>query len=84
MTAGLLLQPADAADAAVFMLLSQLAAARLQDGSSIEEGCALLAGQVRENIALRRGYLVRAGPNGEHEWMQFVGFMFSSRDSVLG
>jgi translation elongation factor EF-Ts len=44
----------------------QLAAARLDDGSSVEEGCALLAGQVRENIALRRGYLVSAGPNGEH------------------
>ncbi|KAF6264793.1 elongation factor TS-domain-containing protein [Scenedesmus sp. NREL 46B-D3] len=42
----------------------QLAAARLADGSSIEEGCALLAGQVRENIALRRGYLVRAAPHG--------------------
>jgi hypothetical protein len=26
----------------------------------------LLAGQVRKNIALRRGYLVSAGPNGEH------------------
>jgi translation elongation factor EF-Ts len=43
----------------------QLAAARLDDGSSVEAGCALLAGQVRENISLRRGFLVSAGPNGE-------------------
>lgn len=42
----------------------QLASAKLESGASIEEGCALLAGQVRENIALRRGYLIAAGPDG--------------------
>lgn len=44
----------------------QLAAAALPGGgSSVEEGCAGLAGQVRENIALRRGFLVAGGEHGE-------------------
>jgi translation elongation factor EF-Ts len=67
--AALNLAPQGAAAAAAGQVheidFQQLAAARLEDGSSVEEGCALLAGQVRENIALRRGYLVSAGPNGE-------------------
>jgi translation elongation factor EF-Ts len=42
----------------------QLSAAPLAEGNSITEGCASLAGKVRENIALRRGWTVSSGPNG--------------------
>jgi hypothetical protein len=57
---------AAAAAAAAAPATFQLAAARLPEGgSSIEEACATLAGQVRENIALRRGFLIRAAEHGE-------------------
>eukprot|EP00775_Hariotina_reticulata_P010725 gene10725-10882_t len=45
--------------------VAQLAASKLPGGSSsIEEACATLAGKVRENIALRRGFLVQAAEHG--------------------
>lgn len=46
--------------------LQQLSSARLDDsGATVSEGCANLAGKVRENIALRRGWLVAGGPNSK-------------------
>jgi translation elongation factor EF-Ts len=45
----------------------QLSSARLDaSGATVAEGCASLAGKVRENIALRRGWIMAGGPNSEY------------------
>jgi translation elongation factor EF-Ts len=45
----------------------QLSSARLDaSGATIAEGCASLAGKVRENIAMRRGWIMAGGTNSEY------------------